>query len=343
MRPTIAVVAARSRAARCRWACGARTCRRRSAPAAPRRWPAPPSGARISCAASPALQARADDALAVDQRRVEAHRREQPRAGAPRGAAAGCRRARLRGSTASRPGTSTRPPRGPMQPTWLARCACAITSSSTPRRRSAAWASGIRPSPQTLSRGKSCWSTSTTSQPGARQHCARRRCRPGRRRRRARRRIRAGLRRASGTGGLEQARIVGSHPIQAVRCLRLHTRTRCRRASDARTTRRPEVAEAAVRRPRAGAARRRPPWPGRRRVQPLQRGAAGRQPPVPDQPARPALERDRPQDIVLVDEPARVLQGRHRVEPTAMFIHAAAHRITGQAWCCTPTCPMPPR
>jgi len=36
-------------------------------------------------------------------------------------------------------------------------------------------------------------------------------------------------------------------------------------------------------------------------------------------------------DIVLVDEQGQVLQGRHRVEPTAMFIHAAVHRITGHA------------
>jgi ribulose-5-phosphate 4-epimerase/fuculose-1-phosphate aldolase len=36
-------------------------------------------------------------------------------------------------------------------------------------------------------------------------------------------------------------------------------------------------------------------------------------------------------DIVLVDEQGNVLQGRHRVEPTAMYIHAAAHRITSQA------------
>lgn len=38
-----------------------------------------------------------------------------------------------------------------------------------------------------------------------------------------------------------------------------------------------------------------------------------------------------PADIVLVDEEGKVLQGRHRVEPTAMYIHAAAHRITGHA------------
>jgi len=44
----------------------------------------------------------------------------------------------LRGSTAIVPGTSMRPPLGPMQPTWLAGCACAITWSSTPRRVSAA-------------------------------------------------------------------------------------------------------------------------------------------------------------------------------------------------------------
>ena len=36
-------------------------------------------------------------------------------------------------------------------------------------------------------------------------------------------------------------------------------------------------------------------------------------------------------DIVLVDIDGKVLQGRHRVEPTAMFIHAAVHRITGHA------------
>jgi len=37
------------------------------------------------------------------------------------------------------------------------------------------------------------------------------------------------------------------------------------------------------------------------------------------------------EDIVLVDEHGEVLAGRHRVEPTAMFIHASVHRITGQA------------
>ena len=36
-------------------------------------------------------------------------------------------------------------------------------------------------------------------------------------------------------------------------------------------------------------------------------------------------------DIVLVDADGAVLQGRHRVEPTAMAIHAAVHRITGHA------------
>ena len=36
-------------------------------------------------------------------------------------------------------------------------------------------------------------------------------------------------------------------------------------------------------------------------------------------------------DIVLVNAAGAVLEGRHRVEPTAMFIHAAVHRITGQA------------
>jgi ribulose-5-phosphate 4-epimerase/fuculose-1-phosphate aldolase len=35
-------------------------------------------------------------------------------------------------------------------------------------------------------------------------------------------------------------------------------------------------------------------------------------------------------DIVLVDGQGRRLAGRHEVEPTAMFIHAAVHRIAGQ-------------
>ena len=37
------------------------------------------------------------------------------------------------------------------------------------------------------------------------------------------------------------------------------------------------------------------------------------------------------EDIVLVDFHGRKLAGRHEVEPTAMVIHAAVHRITGQA------------
>jgi hypothetical protein len=52
--------------------------------------------------------------------RAETQRREHARAGRARGAAQDRGRARLRGSTASVPGTSTRPPRGPMQPTWVA-------------------------------------------------------------------------------------------------------------------------------------------------------------------------------------------------------------------------------
>ena len=68
-------------------------------------------------------------------------------------------------STARVPGTSTRPPRGPMQATWPACCASAMTSSRTPSRRIAWCASGIRPSPQTLSRGNDWASTSTTSKP----------------------------------------------------------------------------------------------------------------------------------------------------------------------------------
>lgn len=38
----------------------------------------------------------------------------------------------------------------------------------------------------------------------------------------------------------------------------------------------------------------------------------------------------RAEDIVLVDGAGEVLAGRHAVEPTAMFIHAAVHRIARQ-------------
>ncbi|MBC5765215.1 aldolase [Ramlibacter albus] len=36
-------------------------------------------------------------------------------------------------------------------------------------------------------------------------------------------------------------------------------------------------------------------------------------------------------DILLVDEAGKVLDGPHPVEPTALFIHAAVHRVTGHA------------
>lgn len=36
-------------------------------------------------------------------------------------------------------------------------------------------------------------------------------------------------------------------------------------------------------------------------------------------------------DIVLVDDAGRKLAGQHEVEPTAMFIHAAVHRVAGKA------------
>jgi ribulose-5-phosphate 4-epimerase/fuculose-1-phosphate aldolase len=36
-------------------------------------------------------------------------------------------------------------------------------------------------------------------------------------------------------------------------------------------------------------------------------------------------------DIVMIDVQGRKLAGRHEVEPTAMFIHAAIHRIAGKA------------
>jgi ribulose-5-phosphate 4-epimerase/fuculose-1-phosphate aldolase len=36
-------------------------------------------------------------------------------------------------------------------------------------------------------------------------------------------------------------------------------------------------------------------------------------------------------DIVMADAAGRTLAGRHEIEPTAMFIHAAVHRVCGQA------------
>lgn len=39
----------------------------------------------------------------------------------------------------------------------------------------------------------------------------------------------------------------------------------------------------------------------------------------------------RADDIVLIDADGRVLAGAHPVEPTAMFIHGAVHRIAGKA------------
>ncbi len=39
----------------------------------------------------------------------------------------------------------------------------------------------------------------------------------------------------------------------------------------------------------------------------------------------------RVRDIVMVDADGRVLAGRHAVEPTAMYIHAAIHRLGGHA------------
>src|SRR5690348_2739285 len=36
-------------------------------------------------------------------------------------------------------------------------------------------------------------------------------------------------------------------------------------------------------------------------------------------------------DVVMIDVHGRVLAGRHPVEPTAMFIHAAIHRLARKA------------
>ena len=70
-----------------------------------------------------------------------------------------------RGSTASSPATSTKLPLGATQRAAATGRASLMTSACTPRRRSASWASGTRPSPQTLSRGKRWASTITTCRP----------------------------------------------------------------------------------------------------------------------------------------------------------------------------------
>ena len=168
-------VAGRSRAARCRSACAARTGPRRASPAAARR-----SRAR----------ARARG-LRASRRRAAAGRRRRGR-GAPSTRSGATKRTganmRAPAATAARQTISSR--RLPRQhgeraghvdaAAARARCsrasstmrASAITASRTPRRSRARCASAIRPSPQTLSRGKACWSTSTTSRPARASHCA---------------------------------------------------------------------------------------------------------------------------------------------------------------------------
>ncbi len=48
-------------------------------------------------------------------------------------------------------------------------------------------------------------------------------------------------------------------------------------------------------------------------------------------------------DIVLVDARGAKLAGQHDVEATAMFIHAAIHRLARKAASCIRTCPTPHR
>lgn len=38
-----------------------------------------------------------------------------------------------------------------------------------------------------------------------------------------------------------------------------------------------------------------------------------------------------PADVLIVDGAGNVIDGRHRVEPTALYIHAAVHRVAGHA------------
>ena len=87
-----------------------------------------------------------------------------------------------------------------------------------------------------------------------------------------------------------------------------------------------------ARRPGPRVARRRAPRPRRGRVQPFQRGAARRLGPLPAEPARASCgARCRPTTSCWSTQHGTRLAGRHEIEPTAMFIHAAVHRIAGKA------------
>ena len=145
---------------------------------------------------------------AVEQRRLEAHRRV---ACARRRDCARAHRmssSTLRGSTATEPGTSTRPPRGPMQATCCAGCACGhhlVVARPGGAARHARRGSGRRRRP--------CRAGSRAGRPARRRArrapaSAPRRCRPGRRRRRARRSVRAGDRGRGSSAG--SATLVGA-------------------------------------------------------------------------------------------------------------------------------------
>ena len=92
-----------------------------------------------------------------------------------------------------------------------------------------------------------------------------------------------------------------------------------------------ERGAAPARRPRARPARRGAARPRRRRLQSLQRRASRRLGTLPAQPARPALERGPGRRHRPGRRPGQDAGGRHAVEPTAMFIHGAIHRLGGKA------------
>ena len=173
--PTIARVAARSRAARRRSARGARDMPAASSACGTRAGGEHAASARGSCArAPPCCELGADDA------------RRPRRSGATKRSGANIR---APAATAARQTIRRAPCAAAPRACRARRCArragrCSRASAARPRlrpsrrrarrgARRALCGVGIRPSPQTLSRGKACWSTSTHVAAGARQRrCA---------------------------------------------------------------------------------------------------------------------------------------------------------------------------
>ena len=186
----------RSRAGAMPSASGARTGRRRSWPAALRRWPAPPSARALRGLCSPGLERAPTTRPASIQRRFEAPGVIQARAGTLRSPHQDVVE-HLRGSTATVPGTSTRPPRGADAGHVLRRLR--LRHHLVVARPGGAARRGRRGSGR---RRRPCRAGSRAGRPTrpaarARPATAHTRCRPGRRRPRARRKKAARQHRSS--------------------------------------------------------------------------------------------------------------------------------------------------